>query len=185
MTTIYEAYKLPEQARHKMTENHGALGKDDFLKILIAQLQNQDPLNPMEDREFVAQMAQFSTLEQMMSMNKAIQSMVHAQMSGSLVQHSELIGKKVTWMRIVDIDEYRRDIEYVENVVTAVKLELDGQLRIQLDDGRWISHDQLYQVSENKVEDVEQIDEETSIEDETEIDEETTDDVEENLSEEE
>lgn len=133
--------------RPKEQSNSGILGKDDFLRILIAQLQYQDPLNPMDDREFISQMAQFSSLEQMTNMNSAIQQFVKQQTSQTLVQHSELIGKRVTWKRIIDIDEYRQKEELVENIVTSVRLETNGNVSIQLDSGRWISADQLVQVS--------------------------------------
>jgi len=43
----------------------GEMGKDDFLKLLVGQLRHQDPMNPMEDKDFMGQMAQFSQLEQM------------------------------------------------------------------------------------------------------------------------
>jgi len=48
------------------------LGKSEFLKLLIAQLQHQDPLNPVQNEEFVAQLATFSSLEQLISINEGV-----------------------------------------------------------------------------------------------------------------
>jgi flagellar basal-body rod modification protein FlgD len=60
-----DAYNKSIQKGRMPTQS---LGKDDFLKILITQLSHQDPTAPMEDKEFIGQMAQFSTLEQMNGM---------------------------------------------------------------------------------------------------------------------
>jgi len=49
------------------------MGKDEFLKMLVAQLKNQDPLNPMDGKDMAAQLAQFSTVEQLISMNKSME----------------------------------------------------------------------------------------------------------------
>mgnify|MGYP001764861594 CR=1 FL=1 len=54
------------------------LGKDAFLKLLVTQLQNQDPLNPLDDKEFIAQLAQFSSLEQQITMNTNLSSILSA-----------------------------------------------------------------------------------------------------------
>lgn len=69
------------------------LGKDQFLSILITQLRHQDPLQPMQDREFIAQMAQFTSLEQLMNINTQLTAM-----SQSLGSASSLIGKEISWM---------------------------------------------------------------------------------------
>lgn len=69
------------------------LGQDDFLKILITQLRNQDPMQPMQDRDFIAQMATFSSLEQMTNMSKAMQEM-RGMMLG---QATSYIGKEVLY----------------------------------------------------------------------------------------
>lgn len=78
---------MPREARAQQD-----LGRDDFLKILLTQLQNQDPTEPMDDKEFIAQMAQFSSLEQITNMSENFQ-----QLKGILSGEHALatIGKSV------------------------------------------------------------------------------------------
>lgn len=74
------------------------LGKDAFLTLLVTQLKNQDPMNPMDNTQFVAQMAQFSSLEQMQNMNTNLQSFTNGQ---SIYGAASMVGKTV---KAVDLD---------------------------------------------------------------------------------
>lgn len=79
------------------TSNGQELGKDQFLSILITQLRYQDPMQPMQDKEFIAQMAQFTSLEQLMNISSQI-----TDMRQSLGTASSLIGKKVSWVEFAE-----------------------------------------------------------------------------------
>jgi flagellar basal-body rod modification protein FlgD len=72
-----------------------ALGKDEFMKLLVAQLAHQDPLNPLDDKEFVAQLAQFSGLEQMMQVNQRLDLLQVSQTALANAQLAGLIGREV------------------------------------------------------------------------------------------
>ncbi|MCF6335076.1 MAG: flagellar hook assembly protein FlgD [Spirochaetales bacterium] len=76
--------------------NKGAMDKDDFLKILITQLSYQDPTAPMEDKEFISQMAQFSSLEQMTNMSNGFK-----ELSGVLGK-SNALGLLGKWVQLMD-----------------------------------------------------------------------------------
>lgn len=78
-----------------VAKNKNAMGKDDFLKLLMAQLQNQDPMKPMDHQEFSSQLAQFSSLEQLTNINKSIESLHTDQGEGAKMQALSVIGKRV------------------------------------------------------------------------------------------
>ena len=96
-----------------------ALGKQEFLEILVAQLGNQDPLNPMDDKEFIAQLAQFSSLEQLMATNERLGLLQVAQSAMANAQMTSLIGKEV---------RVRTDTVTIsaDNPTASVNLRLDS-----------------------------------------------------------
>lgn len=84
-----------QNAYNQSNIKKNGLGKEDFLKLLIAQLKNQDPLNPMKDTEFIAQLANFSTLEQMSNMNNNMEEFLKLQQYQNTVIAVTMIGKEV------------------------------------------------------------------------------------------
>jgi flagellar basal-body rod modification protein FlgD len=78
------------------TQDKSVMGKDDFLKLLVAQLQNQDPLNPADSTQFTAQLAQFSSLEQLQNINDSLSSFKSSQSTTNNIQSADFIGKTVT-----------------------------------------------------------------------------------------
>jgi len=79
----------------KMADEDSSLGKDDFLKLLIAQLSAQDPLDPMGAQDFSAQLAQFSGLEQMTNVNSNLEILQKLQTASQNTSSLSLIGKIV------------------------------------------------------------------------------------------
>lgn len=71
------------------------LGKNQFLNLMIAQMNNQDPLDPAKNEDFIAQLAQFSTVEGIENMNKSMTEMASALQSSLTVQASSLVGRAV------------------------------------------------------------------------------------------
>lgn len=90
------------------------LGKDSFLQLLVLQMQNQDPLEPTDNTEMIAQLAQFSALEQMNNLNEKF-----AEFSGNLDQLNFLTASGMIGREVSGIDV---DGELIEGSVDAVQL---------------------------------------------------------------
>ncbi|AHE62618.1 flagellar hook assembly protein FlgD [Borrelia parkeri] len=108
------------------------LGRDDFLKLLITQLKYQDPTDPMKDKEFIAQMAQFSALEQMTNMSKSFESLSSVL---GVNKDLDLLGK------IVEFEHVDGDI--IKGKVTNIKTGIVPQIMI---DGKYYVYNNILSV---------------------------------------
>lgn len=95
------------QLNGKTKEVSNDLGKEEFLQLLVCQLQYQDPLNPQEDTDFIAQLAQFSSLEQMTNMNTTLSNTSAYTMVGKevIIDHAGTDG---------EVNEVRGTVDYVQ-----------------------------------------------------------------------
>lgn len=111
----------------KQTEPQNTLGKDAFMKILVTQMKNQDPLEPLKDTEFIGQMAQFSSLEQLTNLNQAMNQFIGLQGNQKLTEHADLLGNTVYWEQEVD-----GQLQSGEGIVKALSLK-NGELMVELE----------------------------------------------------
>jgi flagellar basal-body rod modification protein FlgD len=113
------------EARNNARLASKELGKDAFLRLLTTQLKNQDPLKPMEDAAFIAEMAQFSSLEQMQNLNKLMEAQTQF---ASLSQASTMIGKHVTLVTPGETSEtFKGVVSEVRQVGGVTKVVVDGK----------------------------------------------------------
>jgi flagellar basal-body rod modification protein FlgD len=117
------------------TQSSNSIGQEDLFKILLAQLQYQDPLEPIDNQEFIAQLAQFTDLEQSRSLNDKVDQMLISQ---SVNQSVTLLGRNIQ-ARLESVTEVGQ--------VTAIAFE-DGLplITIQTADRRVISDISLSQI---------------------------------------
>ena len=94
------------------------LGQNEFLKLLVTQMRNQDPMQPVSDTEFIAQMAQFSSLEQTKTMSADITKL---RQGNDFLQATNLLGKEVRLLT--------GDLEFTKGIVTDLNVK-DGEARI-------------------------------------------------------
>jgi flagellar basal-body rod modification protein FlgD len=112
MTNINTDNTILTTDQMKPKGDNSDLGKDDFLKLFVAQLSHQDPMNPMNDSEFMGQMASFSTLEQVSNLAAANERIAANLTSSTAIG---LIGRTVSWTDESDVVH----TGVVEKVTTA------------------------------------------------------------------
>ena len=112
----------PTMASSSSTQATNGMGKDTFMKLLVAQMSNQNPMEPTDDKEMIAQMTQFSTLEQITNMaTESTKSATASQMS----QAVNLLGRTVTYLD-TDGNKQTGTVDQVSMVNGAPNLTVGG-----------------------------------------------------------
>jgi flagellar basal-body rod modification protein FlgD len=87
--------QVGSQAAQTTDSKQSVMGKDDFLHLLVTQLQNQDPLNPADSSEFTAQLATFSSLEELQNISSKLSDVSTSQSVLTNSQAVDYIGKRI------------------------------------------------------------------------------------------
>ncbi|MBE3569954.1 MAG: flagellar hook capping protein [Bacillales bacterium] len=104
------------------------LGKDDFLKLLMAELKNQDPLSPMDNKDMIGQMAQFSTLEQISNLASSFEKLLNMEQQNQYIAYSSFVGKNVTYHKMADSNDPNGEpvVQEGHGVVSSVRFKGDS-----------------------------------------------------------
>lgn len=145
--TIDSSLSLTEYQKANRKTGSSTLGKDDFLKLLMAQLQNQDPTNPMDDTTFIAQMAQFSSLEQITNMNSTLEKFISQQQQSQLISYNQFIGKEVNWHKLKDLGDGTTEIEEGKGKIVSIQYKNDS-VHFSLEDGTTLLPENISQLNE-------------------------------------
>lgn len=129
------------------TNASSTLNKDDFLKLLIAQMTHQDPTSPMDSGQFVTQMAQFTSLEQTQNMGSAIDQLVASQTNSSIADRATMIGKEITWTQTQTDQDGNTVSTSMSGVVNAVNIK-DGQISYVTKNGDSVDQGSITQVTD-------------------------------------
>jgi len=116
------------RAPQRVDRGLGALRSEDFFRILVTELQQQDPFEPTKTSDMINQVAQVRAIEMSGRLNETLDALAHQQRTG---EFSNLIGKYVT-ARVVGPDG---TVQTVEGVVTGVRFDQDGVPLLELDTG--------------------------------------------------
>jgi flagellar basal-body rod modification protein FlgD len=146
--TINSSFMLSNYQNEQRKTGSSVLGKDDFLKILMTQLQNQDPLNPMQDKDFVAQMATFSSLEQMTNMNSTIQKLVDSEQQNQIISYNQFVGKDVTWHKLSTTEDPNNSLVVEQGTGRVASIQFkDNTVKFILEDGTVLEPANISQVN--------------------------------------
>ena len=146
--TIDSSLLLSNYQQSQKRTASSSLGKDDFLKLLMTQLQNQDPSKPMEDTQFIAQMAQFSSLEQMTNLNSTFGKFIEQQQQTQLISYNQFIGKEITWHKLNDLKDGTTEIEEGTGKVGSIQFK-ENRILFILEDGTKLEPANVSKVNES------------------------------------
>ena len=132
ISAIGQANGSSEQNNSRSIERE--LGREAFLQILVSQLANQDPLNPVEDQDFIAQLAQFSVLEQVQSINEGFSFSQALSLVGKSVYatYTAENGRPETLFGRVDLALMRKGQPWLE--INGIQIPLDQNIVVYDED---------------------------------------------------